>query len=132
VGEAAEAAVADRSDLESQVQSLRSRLLAETIAGFDCRQRDGATWRVGCVDAFGPNDVADPAKEAVGEAGAVVAVAGATDRSFLVVASDGSVDAGDVVAAVTDEFGGGGGGGPTFAQAGGIDAPPERLVAFFE
>jgi alanyl-tRNA synthetase len=130
VGEAAEAAVADRSDLESAVRSLRSRLLAEYITGFERHRRDGAAWRVGLVEEFGPNDVADPAKEAAGEAGAVVAVAGATERSFLVVASDGRVDAGDVVDAVTDEFGGGGGGGPTFAQAGGIDAPPERLVAF--
>jgi alanyl-tRNA synthetase len=40
------------------------------------------------------------------------------------------VDAGDVVARATDEFGGGGGGGASFAQGGGLDADPADVTAF--
>ena len=45
-------------------------------------------------------------------------------------ATDAEIDAGEVVRAVTDEFGGGGGGGPTFAQGGGLDADPEAVAAW--
>ncbi len=47
----------------------------------------------------------------------------------LAVATDGSVDASDVVAGVTEEFGGGGGGSPTVAQGGGIGADASDVVA---
>ena len=56
----------------------------------------------------------------------------ATDSAgaiYVVGATAGDVDAGDLVADLTDEFGGGGGGGPTFAQGGGLDAAPETVVA---
>jgi alanyl-tRNA synthetase len=57
----------------------------------------------------------------------VVAV-GRDGRTFVVAASDGTVDAGELVGSLTDEFGGGGGGGATFAQGGGIDADPQDVL----
>ncbi|ESS06083.1 MAG: alanyl-tRNA synthetase [uncultured archaeon A07HB70] len=38
--------------------------------------------------------------------------------------------AGDVVEAVTAEFGGGGGGSAAFAQAGGMSADPDEVAAY--
>jgi len=47
----------------------------------------------------------------------------------VATAGEADVDAGDLVADLTDEFGGGGGGGPTFAQGGGLDADPDAVIA---
>jgi alanyl-tRNA synthetase len=126
----ARAVVDERDGLREEVQSLRTELLGSRIADFPTVERDGAVWRLGTVEGVGPNDVADPARAAVGDgsdAGAVV-VAGREGRTFVVVATDGTVDAGDVVDELTNEFGGGGGGSPTFAQGGGIDADPETVL----
>ena len=59
-----------------------------------------------------------------------VAVAGTSGETFVVVATDGSADANEVVQDVTGEFGGGGGGGPTFAQGGGIPVSPPAVVGY--
>jgi alanyl-tRNA synthetase len=126
----ARAVVDERDGLREEVQSLRTELLGSRIADFPTVERDGAVWRLGTVEGVGPNDVADPARAAVGDgsdAGAVV-VAGREGRTFVVVATDGTVDAGDVVDELTNEFGGGGGGSPAFAQGGGIDADPETVL----
>jgi len=48
----------------------------------------------------------------------------------LAVATDGSVDADAVVGDVTETFGGGGGGSETVAQAGGLSADADAVVAF--
>ena len=48
----------------------------------------------------------------------------------LAVGTDGDPAAGDVVEEITAAFGGGGGGSPTVAQAGGLDADGETVVAF--
>jgi alanyl-tRNA synthetase len=130
VGEAAAAARADRDDLRERVEELEAAALQRRLAALEAVERDGATWRVGTVADAGPNDVGDPLQTLVGDDCEVAAVAGESGGTFVVVASDGGVDAGDVVADVTDAFGGGGGGAPTFAQGGGIDASPEEVVAF--
>jgi alanyl-tRNA synthetase len=127
-------AVADlraaNEDLESRVADLTGDLLESELAAFDAVDVDGETWRVGAVDGFGPNEVGERAKALAGDGADVVAAAGEQGSTFLVVASRGETNAGDVVDRVTEEFGGGGGGGPPFAQGGGVDADPEEVVAF--
>ncbi len=124
VGDAAERASDDLADLQAELDDLRTEMLGARVGDLDVVERDGATWRVGTVDGFGPNAVGEHAQDVAGDGADVVAVAGGEGAAFLVVATTGGVDAGDVVADATDEFGGGGGGGPTFAQGGGMSADP--------
>ncbi|WP_115863076.1 alanyl-tRNA editing protein [Halorussus litoreus] len=102
-------------------------------------QRDGDEWLVGTVSGFGPNELADRARELVGGADDAVpsddqpdavVLAGADGGTFVVAATGGDPDAGEIVDEVTAEFGGGGGGSPAFAQGGGLDASPDDVVAF--
>jgi alanyl-tRNA synthetase len=117
--------------LENELADLKDDALGARVSGLDTVQRNGAAWRVGTLDGFGANDVGEAAKRAVGDDADAVAVAGGDGRTFVVVAADGdSVNAGEVVDDVTDEFGGGGGGGPTFAQGGGISAEPGAVAEF--
>jgi alanyl-tRNA synthetase len=118
------------AELESELSDLRARVLDAELSGLAAVERDGVTWRVGSVAGFDPNDVGERAQERVGGETAVVAVVGDGSAPFVVVATDGAVDAGEIVADLTGEFGGGGGGGPTFAQAGGLDADSDRVVAW--
>jgi len=107
--------------------ALRTRVLDAALADLEAVERDGETWRVGTVDGFDANTVGDRLEDVAGD---VVAVAGRDGSTFVVVASDGDTDAGDVIDRVTAEFGGGGGGGPAFAQGGGLDADPGTVVGF--
>lgn len=120
----------ERDDIEREVRDLRSEVVEARLADLAKLERDGRTWLVGEVEGFGPNEVGDPLKELVGEDVDVVAVTGTSGATYVVVASNGEVTAGDVVEDVTAEFGGGGGGGPTFAQGGGIQAPPGDVVGY--
>ena len=123
-------ALSDRvAELESELASMREDVLTAELADLPAVERDGTTWHVGSVDGFDPNDVGEHAQELVGDDAGVVAVVGEGDAPFVVVATGGAVDAGDIVDEVTDEFGGGGGGGPTFAQGGGIGADAETVLA---
>jgi alanyl-tRNA synthetase len=119
-----------RADLESELSALRERYVDARVAALreDVVERDGRRWLVGTVEGVDANALADRAGTLAGDAAAVVALV--ADDASLAVATDGAVDAGDVVDDVTDRFGGGGGGSPTVAQAGGLDADTETVVAF--
>jgi alanyl-tRNA synthetase len=121
---------AERDDIEDACQRYKSDVLDARLASLSSVDRDGATWRVGAVASFGPNEVGEAIQDGVGDDADVIAVVGAGDAPFVVVATtgDAGVDAGEVVETVTERFGGGGGGGPTFAQGGGLDADPEAVV----
>ncbi|ELZ31881.1 alanyl-tRNA editing protein [Halorubrum distributum] len=130
---------ADR--LEADLRDAREELLGARLRELPTTEIDGARWAVGTVDDAEPNELRDPATEAVGSDDDLDALAavGTGDAPFVVVAvtdaADGDaaaaeIDAGEVVGAVTDEFGGGGGGGPTFSQGGGLDADPEAVAAW--
>ncbi|WP_096394463.1 DHHA1 domain-containing protein [Halorubrum trapanicum] len=127
---------ADR--LEAELRNAREELLGARLREFPTVEVDGARWAIGTVDDADPNELREPAQEALGgdDAPDALAAVGTGDAPFVVVAVDGDavgdpgVDAGEVVGAVTDEFGGGGGGGPTFAQGGGLDADPEAVAAW--
>jgi alanyl-tRNA synthetase len=116
------------ADLEARAEALEARLVEARVEALrdEVVKREGVRWLVGHVD-LDANALADRARALADDAAAVVALVG--DGS-LAVATDGSVDAGDVADRVTAEFGGGGGGSPTAAQAGAFDADPEDVVAF--
>lgn len=120
--------------LESELNEAKEAVLSARLAELreDPVERDGDEWLVGTVSGFGPNEVADPARDLAGDAADAVVLSGEDGATFVVAATDGNSDAGDLVGEVTDAFGGGGGGSPTFAQGGGLDASPEDVVAFLE
>ena len=120
---------AERDDLEAAVRTYKSAVLDSRLADLPTAERDGAVWRIGTVADFDPNEVGEAAKERVGDDVDALAVVGEGSAPYVVVATTGEVDAGDVVDGVTERFGGGGGGGPTFAQGGGLDADPADVVA---
>jgi alanyl-tRNA synthetase len=119
---------AERDELAAEVQSYKDEVLGARLAGLPTTERDGAVWRIGTVAEFGPNEVGEAVQDRVGDHADVIAVVGEGSAPYVVVATTGNVDAGDLVADLTDEFGGGGGGGPTFAQGGGLDADPEAVI----
>ncbi|MDB2281149.1 alanyl-tRNA editing protein [Halorubrum ezzemoulense] len=128
---------ADR--LEADLREARGDLLAARLRDLPTTEVDGARWAVGTVDDADPNELREPATALVGggadadDGPDALAAIGAGDAPFVVVAAaeDTAVDAGDIVGAITAEFGGGGGGGPTFAQGGGLDADPAAVAAWF-
>jgi len=136
---------AERDELREEVAGLKSELLSHRLADLDSVERDGGTWLVGTVEGATPNDLqgelsalidediderGSSASQTQSDAVDGVAVAGTSGETFVVVATDGSADANEVVQDVTGEFGGGGGGGPTFAQGGGIPVSPPAVVGY--
>ena len=117
--------------LETQVEELRDQAVEARLSDLasDTVTREGRPWLVGRVPTSDANELAEFAGEIEEQTAEVVALVGANGE-YLAVATAGTVEAGDVVAEVTDRFGGGGGGSPTVAQAGGLDAAPEEIVAF--
>ncbi|WP_255149389.1 alanine--tRNA ligase-related protein [Halorarius halobius] len=118
---------ADLDDLRAERDALQAELAAARVGELPVVERDGATWLVGELD-MDANDLGELAREQAGDRADVVAFV--APGGTLAVATDGSVDADDVVESVTDAFGGGGGGSPTVAQAGGLDASADEVVAF--
>ncbi|MEF8859310.1 MAG: alanine--tRNA ligase-related protein [Halolamina sp.] len=121
---------AERDELQGEVRELKAELLEHRLADLEPVERDGESWLVGAVEGFSPNDLQGDLQELAGDEANVVAVAGSSGETFVVVATDGSEDANEIVGDVTEEFGGGGGGGPTFAQGGGIPVSPMELVGY--
>ena len=69
---------------------------------------------------------------AIAASSGYVVVLVSTTRPALVVAarsSDAAVSAQQIIATLTGKFGGRGGGKPELAQAGGLDAPPDEILA---
>ena len=117
----------ERERLEAERDDLRVELAERQLAGLPTVERDGAAWLVGELDRDA-NTLADLAREQAGDRATVVGLV--APNGSLAVATDGSVDAGTVVGDVTETFGGGGGGSETVAQAGGLSADADAVVAF--
>jgi alanyl-tRNA synthetase len=118
-------------ELEAKIEDLQNRLVETQLRDVrdDAVEREGARWIVGAIEGADADALGEHAKSYAGQHADVVALVGADGRTFVTVAAaEGDAEA--VVEAVTDEFGGGGGGSAAFAQAGGIDADPEAVVAF--
>ncbi|MFP4530574.1 MAG: alanyl-tRNA editing protein [Halodesulfurarchaeum sp.] len=112
--------------LESELESFKSTALADELGAMETV----GDWQLGILEGYDANEVGEQIQNLAGEEAPLMAATGGDGRPFVVVATDGSIDADEVVAAVTDEFGGGGGGGPTFAQGGGLDADAETVRDF--
>ena len=121
----------ERDDRRAERDALRGDLVEARLAELreETVEKAGARWLVGTLPGLDANGLADRAQAAAGEDADVVAFVGA-DGQYLAVASTGEVDADDVIADVTDEFGGGGGGSPTVAQGGGLSADAEAVVSY--
>lgn len=121
----------ERERLAEQVEDLREQVVEARLSELEEETvtRDGSEWLAGSVPSDDANALAEFAQQLADEAADVAALVG-ENGSYVAVATDGSVDAGDVVDDVTTEFGGGGGGSPTVAQGGGLDASPGDVVAF--
>ncbi|WP_284014123.1 alanyl-tRNA editing protein [Halobaculum litoreum] len=127
------ARVADERDrLAADLEALREEVLVGRLRALEAVGEEGRARRVGVVAGFEANAVGAAAQTLVDEPDGpdAVAAVGDGDAPFVVVASAGDLDAGDVVDAVTDAFGGGGGGSPRFAQGGGLAADPDEVAAF--
>jgi alanyl-tRNA synthetase len=120
---------ADRDAFEAEVREYKDEVLGARLSALPTVERDGTVWRVGTIAGFDPNEVGEAAQDRIGDGADVIAAVGDAASPYVVVATTGDVDAGDVVESVTATFGGGGGGGPTFAQGGGLDADPEAVVS---
>lgn len=121
----------NRDSLAAQVDELRTEVLEARLTELRGKSvsRDGVEWIAGTVPSNDANELGEFARELVDRTGGVVALVGESGE-YLGVATGGEIAAAAVVSDVTDEFGGGGGGGKAIAQAGGLDAPAEEVVAF--
>jgi alanyl-tRNA synthetase len=111
--------------LQTELAKSRARELseaAESIGGT------AAVLRAVDADANGLKALAT----AVAAASHAVVVLVSTTRPVLVVAArspDAAVSAQQIIATLTGKFGGRGGGKAELAQAGGLDAPPDEILA---
>ena len=115
------------SDLAAERDELRDRLLDDAVAEVtdDAFERGERRWAAGVVEA-GANVLAERVRDRPDDVDVLVLV---SPGGQLAVGTDGDPEAGDVVDELTGEFGGGGGGSPTVAQAGGLGADGETVVA---
>ena len=115
------------SDLTAERDELRDRLLDDAVAGVtdDAFERGEHRWAAGVVEADA-NVLAERVRDRPDDVDVLVLV---SPGGQLAVGTDGDPEAGDVVDELTGEFGGGGGGSPTVAQAGGLGADGEAVVA---
>ena len=115
------------SDLAAERDELRDRLLDDAVAEVtdDAFERGERRWAAGVVEADA-NVLAERVRDRPEDVDVLVLV---SPGGQLAVGTDGDPEAGDVVDELTGEFGGGGGGSPTVAQAGGLGADGEAVVA---
>ncbi len=112
--------------LEAELETFKDAALEKELRGMDAV----GDWKIGVLEGYDTNDVGERIQDLAGEDAPVMAATGGEGRPFVVVATDGSIDASAIIEAVTAEFGGGGGGGPTFAQGGGLDADAATVRDF--
>lgn len=121
--------LAERADLEDDVRSLTASLAAIRVRDLRTIEKDGQRWRLGVIEDLDGDVVGETMQELTGDEGEAIVVASGEERASVQVATDGAVDASDVVDDLTDVFGGGGGGSPTFAQGGGLAASADDVIA---
>jgi len=111
---------------QTELARFRARELAEAAESID---GTAAVLRAVDADANGLKGLATAVAAA---SHSVVVVLVSTTRPALVVAARSSgagVSAQQIIATLTGKFGGRGGGKPELAQAGGVDAAPEAILA---
>lgn len=121
----------ERQNLEDRLATLEETLIEKTLASQDASrfEVDDSKWIAAAIEEVEPAKAASVAESNVGELADVIAISGGHGRGQLVVATDGSRDAAEIIEAVLDGFdGGGGGGSSTSAQAGGIPADAGTII----
>ncbi|WP_128223511.1 DHHA1 domain-containing protein [Halobacteriaceae archaeon SHR40] len=120
----------EKEQLAEEVENLRAQVIEARLS--DLRdatvQKEGDEWLAGVVPSDDANALAESADRLIDQTADVVALVGESGE-YVAVATTGEVDAREVVSKLTDRFGGGGGGSQRTAQAGGLDAPPDEIVA---
>lgn len=127
-----EGLVEDNKTLRTECEELTEQLLNARLAALaeNTYTRNGKEWLVGTIDNVGPNDVADHIRPFDTAMADVIVLAGTNGSTFVVVGTDGTQDATDILVDLTTEFGGGGGGQPTLAQGGGLNADPHTVLRY--
>ena len=121
----------ERQNLEDRLATLEETLIEKTLTSQDAFrfEVDDSKWIAAAIEEVEPAKAASVAESNVGELADVIAISGGHGRGQLVVATDGSRDAAEIIEAVLDGFdGGGGGGSSTSAQAGGIPADAGTII----
>lgn len=104
--------------VDSQLDELRESVV----------EQDGDPWLAGTIDHLNINEPTEQTDDLAGSAADVVVLVGSDSKS-VAVATDGAIDAGEIIDELTTAFGGGGG-SESVAQTGGFDADPDELVTF--
>jgi len=122
----------EREELREEVQSLKAKAVEARLADLreETFERDGRTWITGEIGGLGSNELAEEAQRLAGDAADAVVLVD-EDAEYMAAATDGDLDANDVVGEATSTFGGGGGGSPTVAQAGGLNARADEVVSLY-
>ncbi|MFB6183595.1 MAG: DHHA1 domain-containing protein [Haloarculaceae archaeon] len=122
----------EREELREEVDDLTERAVEARLADLreESVERDGREWIVGEVAGLDANELAEEAQRLAGDAADVVVLVG-EGAEYLAAAANGDVDAADVVEEATSTFGGGGGGSHHVAQAGGLNARADEVVALY-
>ncbi|MHC3438352.1 alanyl-tRNA editing protein [Natrialbaceae archaeon A-gly3] len=124
-----EGVLAKRERFRDDLEATKRELLEARVAAAEPFERDGDWWLVTDVGGVSANDATEVVREVAGDRADVVIVVGEDGSTFAVVGTDGSPAATTVVDDLTATFGGGGGGSDRVAQAGGLEASPEELIA---
>lgn len=123
---------ATQEELEEELRRARDSVIGAQLAAASSLERDGQEWIVESVDVSDTDALARQARESVGGIADVVVLVTAERPATVVVTSTGEQDASAVIEELTSHFGGGGGGSQEFAQGGGLDVAPDRIVNHFE
>ncbi len=124
---------AEAKDAKRRIKDMQSRLAAfEATALADAAETIGPHRVVFAgLDGWDPNGLKTIASAIAGRPGHVAVLLGLPAPCAIVVArsADATVDAGDVLRALTERFGGRGGGRPDLAQGGGLQGSADEILA---
>jgi alanyl-tRNA synthetase len=122
----------DAKDLKRQLKDAQSRLASFEADALASRAESRGALRVviEALEGWDQNGLKSIASAIVTRPAHVAVLFGPPSPAFVVVArsADSSVNAADVLKALTTKFGGKGGGRPDLAQGGGLAAPSAELV----
>ncbi|MFB6185842.1 MAG: DHHA1 domain-containing protein, partial [Halobacteriaceae archaeon] len=113
-----------KADIEQERDRLQQKIVEFELATLETIERDGSKIAIGTVTMGNVNDISDQLRSKVGNGVNGALVVGNQDTTFVVAATDGSINANAMIQDITEKFGGGGGGQNTFAQGGGLTVPP--------
>ncbi|MFB6187235.1 MAG: DHHA1 domain-containing protein, partial [Halobacteriaceae archaeon] len=119
-----------KANIEQERDQLQQKLVESELATLETIERDGSKLAIGTVTIGNVNDISDQLRSKVGNGLNGALVVGQQDTTFIVAATDGSINANAIIQDVTEKFGGGGGGQNTFAQGGGLTVPPDDVITF--